>query len=219
MFEAKNISYQRGGRHLFVELSFCLSEGKALHIKGDNGAGKSSLLKLLTGSARVDQGNINWKGSSILSENDDFYKQLLFIGHKAGLSQHLSAEENLNWYASLSGCALKQSDCEQAFKSFGLYGFEDIAAAKLSAGQQRRIALCRLLLEKKKLWVLDEPLVSLDKQGVKLFENLLKDHLKNGGLTIYTSHQDIISDASLIQTINLADFNTQQAEFSEEMEV
>lgn len=206
MFDARNISYHRGGRNLFSNLSFSIPEGRALHIKGDNGAGKSSLLKLLTGSAFNENGEVLWKGVSIFKEDSCFYKDLLFIGHKAGVSHHLSAEENLKWYASLAGKVLKQNESDQVFKKIGLFGFEDIIAAKLSAGQQRRIALCRLSLENKKLWLLDEPLVSLDIQGVALFEKLLKVHLEKGGIAVFTSHQDIKSDGLSIETINLSDY-------------
>jgi len=89
------------------------------------------------------------------------------------------------------------------FKSFGLYGFEDIAAGKLSAGQQRRIALCRLAFSKEKLWLLDEPLVSLDQGGVKIFQSLLQKHLQSGGMVLFTSHQDLVIEGCEIRTLDL----------------
>lgn len=207
MFEAKNISYERGDRNLFSKLSFLVSAGQALHIMGDNGAGKSSLLKLLSGIAKVDEGNIFWQNTNIAESTENFYSNLLFIGHKSGINHHLSAEQNLSWYATLSGQKkISKNDADEIFKKIGLYGFEDIPSAKLSAGQQRRIALCRLLIEKKKLWLLDEPLVSLDKQGVSLFESLLEKHLTQQGIAVFTSHQNINITNHNILSLDLKQF-------------
>jgi heme exporter protein A len=206
MFEAKAITYERGGRNLFSQLSFIVEAGQGLQVKGENGAGKSSLLKLLAGNARANSGDVFWNKQSLADNAHNFHADLLFIGHKSGVNHHLSAEENLKWYASLSGKSLNENECDEIFKQFGLYGFEDIAAGNLSAGQQRRIALCRLLLEKKKLWLLDEPLVSLDQQGVLLFEDLLKAHLEQGGIAVFTSHQDMKLTDAQIKRLDLKKF-------------
>lgn len=206
MFAAHQLSYQRADRDLFSKLSFSILEGQVLHIKGENGAGKSSLLKLLTGTTKADEGQITWQDNCISKDAHHFNSNLLFIGHRSGINHHLSAEENLAWYASLAGQNLSNSESNNIYKKMGLYGFEDIPSGKLSAGQQRRIALCRLLVEKKKLWILDEPLVSLDQQGVLLFEALLQAHVEQGGLAILTSHQDIQLSDKNIQRLDLKQF-------------
>jgi heme exporter protein A len=206
MFEAKNLTCLRGGRILFSGLGFDLAEGKALHIKGKNGAGKSSLLNLLAGISLPEEGAINWSGECIQEYDESFKKELLYIGHKAGVSLHLSAEQNLKWYAQLTNSSFLESEYEEVFKRMGLYGFEDIPAARLSAGQRRRIALCRLLIEEKKLWLLDEPLVALDHQGLALFEKILEHHLQQGGIAVLTSHQDINLGKSLLEQIEIESY-------------
>src|SRR5690606_12353805 len=118
--------------------SFKLEAGQAFHIKGENGAGKSSLLKLLLGVFRPDEGEVLWQGLSIIDDEQTFYSNLLFIGHKSGINLHLNALENLSWYVRQHGIECSQMQYDEVFKRFGLYGFEDIPAGKLSAGQQRR---------------------------------------------------------------------------------
>lgn len=206
MLEVHDLSYERADRNLFSKLSFSVSAGQALHIKGENGAGKSSLLKLLLGISKAHEGSICWQKTHIAHNTENFYSNVLYIGHKSGINHHLSAEQNLVWYACLSGQTLTKPQASEIFKKMGLYGFEDIPSGKLSAGQQRRIALCRLLFEKKSLWLLDEPLVSLDQQGVSLFENLLENHLTQQGSAIFTSHQSINLTNHQILQLHLKDF-------------
>ncbi len=215
MFEAIDICYQRGGRRLFAGLSFKLGQGQALYIKGENGAGKSSLLKLLTGVSQADQGDVLWQGKSIRHDEYAFHSNLLFIGHKSGLNIHLNALENLAWYQRIDNLEIEQEHCKDIFKALGLYGFEDIPVGKLSAGQQRRIALCRLLFSKKRLWVLDEPLVSLDQSGVQLFQSILQNHLMQGGMLVFTSHQELMIEDASLQSIDLGDYKTDSSETRE----
>jgi heme exporter protein A len=220
MLHANNISCTRGGRNLFSKLSFSVNEGKCLHIKGENGSGKSSLLKIMAGLAHPEEGYFTWLNKSTREHSDSFYSDLLFIGHKSGINQHLSAEQNLAWYAAISESLLNETEQKDILKKIGLFGFEDIPAGKLSAGQQRRIALCRLLIEKKKLWILDEPLASLDQQGIKLFEALLQNHLLHGGSAIFTSHQDLVFENksfenNLIEILDISNFKHETELFDE----
>jgi len=212
MFQVKNLQCERGGRELFADLDFQLEAGQALQIVGKNGAGKSSLIRILAGLLRADAGNIFWKGEAFLTKpfsNEDSYpKDLLYIGHKAGVNLQLTAEQNLSWYSQLyanaeSNIALLM---EQAFKEWQLYGFEDLPCYMLSAGQQRRVALCRLILEKKSLWLLDEPLVSIDNSGIEILNTLAKLHLKQGGCLIFSSHQALELDGQ-VKVLNLDDYS------------
>ncbi len=189
MLKVESLTCERGGRALFENLSFELEPGQALHLSGPNGAGKSSLIKSLTTMRPIEQGIICWKGADIKECLDQYLQGLLSIGHKSGINMQLSAEQNLSWYLEIAQCALPPEVLINAFKFFGLYGFEDLPAANLSAGQRRRIALCRLLVEQKKLWILDEPFVSLDKEGIESLTGLFCKHLDNKGLLIFSSHQ------------------------------
>ncbi len=204
MLEVKEITVERGGRLLFEDLSFLLKQGEALHICGVNGSGKSSLIKVLTGLAFPLKGSVNWQGEKIEYVREAYCSKMLFIGHKAGINRSMTAEQNLDWYCALHGFSeTAQHKKIAAFKYFGLYGFEDIASGKLSAGQQRRIVLCRLMLDKKPLWILDEPLVSLDAAGVSALESLMQTHLDNGGMIVFTSHQALNLDASCVKQVHL----------------
>ncbi|MBB6114947.1 heme exporter protein A [Rahnella inusitata] len=195
MFEALNLSCVRDERTLFSGLSFTLEPGEIVQIEGRNGAGKTSLMRILAGLSSADAGEVRWQGVNTRRQRDVFHQQLLYLGHQPGVKSVLTAFENLAFYLSVnrpSGKAETDADAiYQALDNVGLLGYEDVAVAQMSAGQQRRVALARLWLSTAPLWILDEPLTAIDKQGVTTLINLFQQHAEQGGMVLLTTHQDL----------------------------
>lgn len=202
MFEALNLSCVRDERTLFSGLSFTIQPGEIVQIEGHNGAGKTSLLRILAGLSAADEGEVRWQGENTRRQREIFHQHLLFLGHQAGIKSVLTAYENLAFYQTDSGD--KSHDAiYQALEQVGLLGYEDVAVAQLSAGQQRRVALARLWLSKAPLWILDEPLTAIDKQGVATLIALFERHAQHGGMVLLTTHQELPGVSRAVRKIRL----------------
>ena len=162
MLEADNLECVRGERRLFAGLGFKLEAGELLYLQGKNGAGKTSLLRMLIGLLPQEAGEIRWKGQSIRSAGEDFRADLCYLGHLNAIKEELTPLENLLAAARLADEELSEDDALDALEQVGLAGREDLACKYLSQGQKRRVALARLVKERRPLWVLDEPFVALD---------------------------------------------------------
>ena len=189
--QAQDLTCIRGERKLFSKLSFSLSSGDCLHVRGENGVGKTSLLRLLTGLSKPEAGQILWNQKSISKQADLYHRDLLFLGHRDALKEELTALENLQTYAELDGIALPVDKALAALWRFGLRGRENLPVNCLSAGQKRRILMARMLTGQAKLWILDEPFNALDVNAVVQLEELIAEHLAAGGLLVLTSHQPV----------------------------
>ncbi len=190
MLQVQAISCERGERELFSDISFTLQAGAALQIIGGNGAGKTSLLQVLCLLRAPTQGTIYWQGTSITQQATNFLAQLHFIGHQAGINPGLTVRENLCVAAALAQCAVPVS-WHSVAAQVGLSDLLEQRAAHLSCGQQRRLALSRLVLVPAALWILDEPFMGLDTAAVQWLEILLQQHLDHGGIVLFTSHQAV----------------------------
>tara|TARA_B100000678_G_scaffold191475_1_gene160137 strand:+ start:1174 stop:1809 length:636 start_codon:yes stop_codon:yes gene_type:complete len=186
--QARQLACERDGRWLFRSLDLRVEDGDILRIEGANGSGKTTLLKLLTGQLPASEGVIEWHGQSLASVREPFLDRLLYLGHMPGVSGALSAQENLAWFAAMAGVKARPDAIEAALDAVGLAGFEDLPARQLSAGQQRRIALARLELVPRPLWILDEPFTAIDRDGVAWLECRLLDHARAGGAVVMTTH-------------------------------
>ncbi|EPE2786571.1 cytochrome c biogenesis heme-transporting ATPase CcmA [Serratia marcescens] len=204
MLEAKSLSCVRDERILFSELSFSVQPGDIIQVEGPNGAGKTSLLRILAGLARPDGGEVCWRGRNTLRDHANYQQDLLFIGHQPGIKAVLTPFENLQFYQAVRGAAEHQA-IWRALEQVGLVGYEDLPVAQLSAGQQRRVALARLWLSAAPLWILDEPLTAIDKQGVAELISLFEQHAQRGGMVLLTTHQDLASVGQTVGKIRLAE--------------
>ncbi|WP_375321002.1 cytochrome c biogenesis heme-transporting ATPase CcmA [Aliivibrio logei] len=204
MLEIRNVTCIRDERVLFEKLSFTISSGELIQIEGQNGAGKTTLLRIIAGLGYADEGDIYWNGELTKQYREEFHSDLLFIGHHTGVKRELTAFENLAFYQSMHN-NYDEPAIWDALARVGLAGREDVAAGQLSAGQQRRVALARLWLSNHKLWILDEPLTAIDKQGVKVLEQLFMDHAKQGGIVLLTTHQDLFTDSDELKKIRLGE--------------
>ncbi|TDR49378.1 heme exporter protein A [Pseudomonas brenneri] len=175
---------------LFEHLELRLAGGDMVQISGPNGSGKTSLLRLLAGLMQPTAGQVRLNGKPLHEQRTELARNLLWIGHAAGIKDVLTAEENLSWLSALHHPATRES-IWQALAAVGLKGFEDVPCHTLSAGQQRRVALARLYLDGPPLWVLDEPFTALDKQGVAQLEEHLARHCEQGGMVVLTTHHTL----------------------------
>jgi heme exporter protein A len=190
LLETVALACERDWRMLFERLDLRLAAGEMLQVVGPNGSGKTSLLRLLCGLMQPTAGQVRLNGRPLEEQRGELARNLLWIGHAAGIKGLLTAEENLAWL-----CALHQpadhAAIWRALEAVGLRGFEDVPCHTLSAGQQRRVALARLYLEAPPLWILDEPFTALDKQGVAQLEEHLARHCEDGGLVVLTTHHTL----------------------------
>ncbi|MBP2167712.1 heme exporter protein A [Erwinia toletana] len=199
MLEAKNLTCLRDERFLFSELNFIVSAGDIVQIEGPNGAGKTSLLRLLAGLSQAESGNVLWRQQDIRYQREQWHAELLYLGHQPGVKAVLTPLENLAFYHPQ--CTEQQLFA--ALEAVDLVGFEDVAVAQLSAGQQRRVALARLWLSRATLWILDEPLTAIDKSGVEKLMALFIRHAQQGGAVIVTTHQDLPAAYQAVRKIQL----------------
>ncbi|EGR4122908.1 cytochrome c biogenesis heme-transporting ATPase CcmA [Vibrio cholerae] len=205
MLEVKNLTAIRDERILFESLSFEIHAGELVQIEGRNGTGKTTLLRIIAGLGECECGEILWQRSKIQSDRESYHQDLLFLGHQTGIKRELTALENLRFYLAVHQQTVDEHAIFQALAKVGLAGREDVPVAQLSAGQQRRVALARLWLSKKPLWILDEPLTAIDKQGVSVLEALFLSQAQQGGIVILTTHQDMFADNPKLRKIRLGD--------------
>ena len=191
MLTASNLSLSRGDRRLFSCVSFTLESGQWLHLEGDNGVGKTSLLRLLCGLISLEEGEIRWKGQTTSKTPEIFRADLAYLGHQLALKQDLSPLENLRADAAISGRELSTKDAMAALAQMGLRSWEHLPVRVLSQGQQRRTALSRLIVSTAALWILDEPFVALDAAAQNALAGVINAHLSRQGMVLLTSHQDL----------------------------
>ena len=191
MLSAHSLSCVRGGRPLFAGLDLAVEPGHWLHVRGENGTGKTSLLRLLAGLAAPDTGQVCWSGRSIGQAGSDFRRELIFLGHRAAVKDELTALENVELAAALDGCELPRPQALSVLRRFGLQGREELPVRFLSAGQKRRVLLARLVTRKARLWILDEPFTALDAHAVTMLATVVDEHLSDGGMAVITSHQAV----------------------------
>lgn len=179
-------SCERDGRLLFQDLELTLHAGECLELRGPNGSGKSTLIRAIAGLYPDVEGTIEGADS-------------LYLGHRLGINVLLTAAENLHWYAALrpGGAAV-----EEALAAVGMAGFERVSCQHMSAGQQRRVGLARLLVCPARLWLLDEPLTALDQGGQGLVRTLVAGHVEGGGAALCATHQSLALPGARILSLD-----------------
>ena len=200
MLTCENIACKRGNTTIFKELGFCLQPESLLLLKGPNGSGKTSLIRILAGLTPPSSGEIHWEGATIAG-NEAFKRELMYIGHKSGVKLDCTVEENVAFWGRLHDTEML---VPAALKFFDLKPFRDMPASQLSAGWQRRVALARLIVAPCKLWLLDEPTNFLDEDAVILMASLIESRVKQGGIVVVASH--IMNSAIAAHTLTMGDF-------------
>ena len=188
MLELQNLEAWRDDRCLYQALSFVLQPGQVAQVLGPNGVGKTTLLKQIAGLSSLMAGDVRWQNLSVAADRQRFQRDVLFLGHLAGIKSALTVTENLQMLAACRGEALSDDRLATALGRVGLSGYDDALVAQLSAGQKRRVALARLFTEAPVLWLLDEPFTAIDQAGVSELEGWLADHVEQGGMVMLTTH-------------------------------
>ncbi len=201
MLTVKNLYCERDERVLFQKLDFSVAEGEVWQIQGSNGSGKTTLLRILCGLNDEFSGEILWRDKEQRQSRQEFNHEVFYLGHAPAINKTLSPKENLSWFCASRGLT-NTDQIKTVLNSFNLYGYEDLPCYLMSAGQQRRVSLARMLLSQAKLWIIDEPFTALDKQGVQELEALLSAHALAGGAIILTTHHSLQMDYA-IQVVDL----------------
>lgn len=180
---AQHLTLSRGSRTLFSQLDFSIARGEALILRGPNGSGKTSLLRVLAGLSQADAGTLTWQ-----HKGWEPRQQAVYLGHANALKDDFTTAENLADALRMDGIDASEQAQYAALDRVGLLSRRNLIARRLSQGQKRRIGLARLLLAAKSVWLLDEPTNALDSDGVELFNNIVNQHLQRGGLACIATH-------------------------------
>jgi heme exporter protein A len=204
-FSVKQLAFERSYQFLFNDLSFELHSGELLQICGDNGTGKSTLLRILAGFIEPHDGQVVWAGKPITNDLPHYQSHIHYLGHQNGIKQNLTIHENLMLYFALANKTAHWPSLDNLIDQIGLGHLLHTKALNLSAGQLRRLALLRLLANPTSLWIMDEPTTALDTTGQQLLIHFLKQHLANNGMAIVATHHHLPFDD--LKTIQLGVIN------------
>lgn len=188
--EVRGLRCTRAGRRLFDGIDVALDAGELLLLRGANGSGKSSLLRQLCGLLPIERGELRWRGEAIAVHDERYRAGLAYLGHANALSAELTALENLRAGLALAGVAADEDDCRRELDALGLARHADRESRRLSMGQRRRVALARVLLSRRVLWLLDEPDAGLDAEGLALLDERLAAHRATGGIAVVATHRE-----------------------------
>jgi heme exporter protein A len=203
MLEVIGLGCIRGDRRLFKDLNFSAERGELIEIRGANGSGKTSLLRILCGLAQPAEGEVRWQGQNIRSLGEEYFGAVAYVAHQNGVKDELTAIENLRIASGVAGIGLGKKEAQEVLARIGLRRETHLPARFLSAGERRRLALARLLVTRARLWILDEVLTSLDNAAIDLAHQFIGDHLRDGGMAIIATHQDLNISATARQRLEI----------------
>jgi heme exporter protein A len=204
-FVGQNLTCIRGERVVFQELDFSIDEGEVLYLQGPNGSGKSTLLRLMAGLMRPIGGALLWNGENIREEPETFRSLLHYVGHQDAIKTALTVEENLSFWAEMSGTEPEKRNVRGALKTFSLTHLAALPARFLSAGQRKRLNLARICATSAPLWLLDEPSSSLDTASVSQLRGAIEAHQDKGGMVAVATHEELVSDSNIL---DISEFTT-----------
>ena len=196
---ADGLTLFRGDRCLFQGLSFALNPGELLLLEGRNGSGKTSLMRAIAGLIDFEDGDVHWEGKPLRENRQAFYGSLVWMQHRVGFKADLTLVENLRFESHLR--AQSGADFDDVLERLDIDRLKRLPIRSLSAGQQRRVALARMLLSDVPLWLMDEPFTNLDREGRALVMALATEHLDKGGMCIMAAHQDVEIDGNVTKVV------------------
>lgn len=202
---AKQLTLWRGHRCLFADLGFAVETGGIGVVRGPNGSGKTTLLRVLAGLTRPESGEVFWRGQNIERDRIGFGAQTAYLGHATGLKSDLTAEQNLEFARRIGGRTNDRD--ESVYSALHLDEVRDLPVRYMSAGQQRRVALARLLSSAAPLWLMDEPLTNLDASGRSFVSEAIQRHLAAGGIAVVATHNELDVPAEACVPVELGDFS------------
>ena len=197
-FIGQELTCIRGERVVFSDLSFAIGEGEVLYLRGPNGSGKSTLLRLMAGLLRPTNGTILWNGENARDDAETFRGLLHYVGHQDAIKTALTVEENLTFWAEMSGVDPEKRAVGEALEEFSLGHLSTLPARFLSAGQRKRLNLARICASPAPLWLLDEPSNSLDTESLGALRSAISAHQEKGGLVAVATHEELGSDTNVL---------------------
>ena len=201
LLEAEAVALWLGDAPILDAVSLALAPGEVLQLSGENGSGKTTLLRVLAGLVEPDEGEVRFEGVPMRRAADALSGALLYLGHRPGVSGSLTGPENLAAFAAANGADADR--IEPTLVELGLGERLDVPVAALSAGQRRRVALARLALEPRRLWLLDEPLTALDARGLDWVRRRIAGHADAGGGCVFTTHQPLELPGTTVRALEL----------------
>ncbi|MFK7732644.1 MAG: cytochrome c biogenesis heme-transporting ATPase CcmA [Pseudomonadales bacterium] len=201
MLQIRNLYCERGERLLFDQFDIECVPGDLVEVRGANGSGKSTLLRIIAGLAQDYEGSVSWQERGVVVHASEFRRISLYLGHASAVKGSLTPLENLVWLSELNGPVEKERALD-ALQQMQLAECEGVLCHHLSAGQQRRVALARLLTVDARLWILDEPFTALDAAGIAFLHILIQKQVEQGGIVILTTHQ-ALSGLSGVKVVQL----------------
>jgi len=204
MLLANNIYFKRNKIEILNNINISISPNKILYIQGKNGSGKTTLLKILTNILKPKKGEIFWKGKNIKKNPFNYYKDVTFIMDSKTSNINLTVKENIMFWSKLFSSKTKIQQINSALKLLSLDKYQNTLVGNLSYGEIKKLELSRLIIEQKKLWILDEPYIGLDNYSIGLINQSIINHVEKGGMTILTSH--IPPDINDLEILNLDNY-------------
>jgi heme exporter protein A len=190
MLLINNLSFSRNETKIFENLNLSLSNKQMIQIKGRNGSGKTTFLKVILNILEPNNGEIIWKGKNIKKNIFDFYNETTFIMDNNTSTIELSVEDNINFWRGLSSSKLNNEEIFELLNKLNIEKYYKTKVMYLSSGERKKLELIRLILEQKKLWVLDEPFNHLDDLSIEILNQTFLDHVNNDGMILFASHYD-----------------------------
>ena len=205
MLLANNLTFIRDGREIFTNLDIAISQKKIIHLRGRNGIGKTTLINVLTNMLIPQKGEIYWNGKNIKKNIYEYFNNLTYIMDTQTSKKEMTVEENIKFWIKLSSSSIKVDEIEKILKVLLLDNYKKTQVNFLSKGEIKKLELCRLIIEQKKLWMLDEPYVGLDDSTISLINETFKNHVENNGMIIFSSHYNPeLQNLEIVQLENYA---------------
>ena len=204
MLLANNLSFKRGRREIFQGINISLPPKKIIHLKGRNGIGKTTLIKILVNMLFPTTGEIYWNGKNIKKNLYEFFANLTYIMDIQTSKNELTVSENIRFWMKLFSSSIKSKQLDGIFDLLSLDKFKNTQVNFLSKGEIRKLELFRLVIEQKKLWILDEPYVGLDESTYELINETFRNHIENNGMIFFSSHHN--PELQNMDTINLENY-------------
>ena len=188
MLLANNLSFKRNSRKIFSNLDISVSPNKIIHIKGRNGIGKTTLIKVLVNMIIPNTGDIYWNGKNIKKNISEYYNNLTYIMDTNTSKNEMTVMENIKFWMKLNASKIKTKEIDAILQLLLIESYKNTKTNFLSAGEIKKLELCRLIIEQKKLWILDEPYVGLDASVIEIVNETFNNHINNNGMIIFSSH-------------------------------
>ena len=202
MLLINNLSFSRNKNKIFEDFNLSLSKGNITQIRGKNGSGKTTLLKVILSILKSEKGEIFWEGKNIKKNVFNFYNEITFIMDQNTSMKKLTVMDNINFWKGLASSKLNDEEVLLLLKSFNIYKYKDTKVMFLSTGEIKKLELLRLILEQKKIWILDEPYNHLDDLSIGILNQTFIDHTNKDGIILFASHfNPMISNIEVVDII------------------